>query len=214
MNHKVKNSRSPKEEKLEELLLFLHEIFPKQQTMNPFYKLNLNKYPSKYSHFHQLLTHFFTLIYQNNRALENQKFITHRDDVLASLQILETVSLEAYRNQNQILEACFEKLKNNTTPNQVLPRKFIEGIIEKQKSQTNKIIGEMVQRGYLELVGGYKNRGFLYKIIILNQDNKITDKVEKPTSKVDIFEGFDDFDNNENIDYNYKSDNYKKYTKG
>ena len=73
MIHKPKNSRSPKEEKLEELLLFFFEIFQKQETINPFFKLNLNQYPSKYSHLHRLLTHFFTLIYQNNRTLENQK---------------------------------------------------------------------------------------------------------------------------------------------
>ncbi len=214
MSHKPQNSRSPREEKLEELLLFFFEIFPNQETINPFYRLNLNEYPSKYSHFHKLLTHYFTLIYQNNRTLENQKYITKREDILASLQVLEIISLQAYRNQNKIIEDCFEKLKNNTTPNQVLPRKFIEGIIQKRKSQTSRIINEMVEKGYLELVGGYKNRGFLYQIITFKEQEEATNKVENPNSNKDIFEGFDDFENNENIDYNYKSDNYKKYTKG
>jgi Fic family protein len=208
MSHNPKNSRSPKEEKLEELLFFLFEIFPKQETINPFYKINLKEYPSKYSHLHQLLTHFFTLIYQNNRTLENQKFITKRDDVLASLQVLEIISLEAYRDKNQITESCFEKLKNNTTPNQVFARKFIEGIIQKRKSQTSRIINEMVEKGYLERVGGFRNKGFLYQIITFKEVEKVTNKVEKPTSKVDIFEGFTDFDDNENIDSQYSNDNF------
>ncbi len=210
MSHKPRNSRSPREEKLEELLLFFFEIFPNQETINPFYRLNLNKYPGKYSHLHQLLTHFFTLIYQNNRTLENQKFITKREDILASLQVLEIVSLQAYRNQNQIIEDCFEKLKNNTTPNQVLPRKFIEGIIQKRKSQTSRIINEMVEKGYLELVGGYKNRGFLYQIISPLTPKGGTSELKKETPKTkDIFNGFDDFENNQNIDYQYRKDNFR-----
>lgn len=132
-HHKPKNSRSKKEEKLEELLVFLFEIFPKEQTENPFYKINLEQYPSKYSHLHKLLTHFLTLMYQNNRTMENHQFITQREDVLASLQLLEIVSLEAYRNENQIIEECYQKLKNNSLPDQKLPRKFIEGIIQKKE---------------------------------------------------------------------------------
>lgn len=208
MSHNLKNSRSPKEEKLEEILFFLFEIFPKQETINPFYKLNLKKYPSKYSHLHQLLTHFFTLIYQNNRTLENQKFITKREDVLASLQVLEIISLQAYRDKNQILEVCLEKLKSNTTPNQVFARKFIEDILQKRKSQTSKIINEMLEKGYLERVGGFRNKGFLYQVITFKEERKATPKVEKLNSKIDIFEGFTDFEDNENIDSQYSNDNF------
>ncbi len=208
MSHNLKNSHSPKEEKLEEILFFLFEIFPKQETINPFYKLNLKKYPSKYSHLHQLLTHFFTLIYQNNRTLENQKFITKREDVLASLQVLEIISLQAYRDKNQILEVCLEKLKSNTTPNQVFARKFIEGILQKQKSQTSKIINEMLEKGYLERVGGFRNKGFFYQVITFKEERKATPKVEKLNSKIDIFEGFTDFEDTENIDSQYSNDNF------
>jgi hypothetical protein len=208
MSHTSKNSHSPKEEKLEELLFFLFEIFPKQETINPFYKLNLKEYPSKYGHLHQLLTHFFTLIYQKNRALENQKFITTREDILASLHVLEIISLEAYRGKNQITKSYLEMLKNNTTPSQVLCRKFIEGIIQKRKSQTSKIINELVEKGYLERVGGFKNKGFLYQIITFKEVEKETNTVKKTTSNIDIFEGFDDFDDNENIDSQYRNDNF------
>lgn len=210
MHHNCQSSRSPKEEKLQELLLFFFEIFPKEQTKNLFFEINLNQYPSKYSHLHKLLTHFFTLIYQNNRIMENNTFITQREDVLASLQILEIISLEAYRNQNEIIEDCYQKLKSNSKPNQELPRKFIEGIIQKRKSQTNRIINAMLEKGYLELTGGYKNRGFIYRIITKETPQEITKSPIYLTPKeVDIFDDFTDFKDNENIEYQYRKDNFR-----
>jgi hypothetical protein len=216
-HHSHHNSRNPKEGKLQELLLFLLEIFPKQQTENPFYKIELIEYPSKYAHLHKLLTHFLTLIYQNNRIVENNRYITQREDVLASLQILEIISLQAHRDLNQIAEDCYQKLQNNSKPNQGLSRKIIEVIIQKRKSQTHRIINAMLEKGYLELIGGHKNKGFIYRIIVFKEAEKEQEKAlkkeDKPNSKKDIFEGFDDFNDNNYIDYNYKSDNYKKYVK-
>lgn len=213
-NHKPQNSRSKKEEKLEELLLFLFEIFPNKATQNPFYKVSLNQYVSKYSYLHKLLTHFLTLIYQSNRIMENKGYITQREDVLASLQILEIVSLEAYREENEIIEDCYQKLKNNSLPNQELPRKFIEGIIQKRKSQTNRIIKVLQDRGYLKLVGGHRNRGYLYQIMEVEIEEKKKEKISKTNLKTTksntIFEEIQaEFNDNQNIEYQYRKDNFR-----
>ncbi|WP_133062889.1 hypothetical protein, partial [Flavobacterium davisii] len=84
-NHTGKKGRSYTNDLLLYLIEILHQIFPKEETINPFYKVVLDKYPSEYQYYYKLLTHYITLINQKHRAMEKQKFVTTREDIVASL---------------------------------------------------------------------------------------------------------------------------------
>ena len=82
--------------------------------------------------------------------------------------------------------------------------------LQKKKSQTHRIIQILKDQGYLEYVGGYKNKGFLYKIIDLEKEKSVSKTVSKTTNTNTIFEEIQgEFNDNQNIDYQYRKDNFR-----
>jgi hypothetical protein len=149
---------------LDELVLALHKIYPKEETINPFYKVKLEDYPTEYGHYLKLLTHYFTLIYKNNRAMDKAKYISSREDLVASLNILEIMTLKKYRTQQSTAEELHEILKNNTKTGQILSTKNIREIIGYKKTQTHQFIQILIKMNKLEQVGGHRIIGYLYQI--------------------------------------------------
>ena len=147
-----------------ELVKILDKIFRKEETINPFYKIELSDYPTEYQHYLKLLTHYITLINQKNRTMEKHKFVTSREDIIASLNLLEINTLKHYRTQKQSAEELYEILKNNTHKDQILTSKNIREIINYKKTQTHQFIQILLKMNKLEQVGGHRNIGFLYKL--------------------------------------------------
>jgi predicted transcriptional regulator len=149
-----------------ELIKILHEIFPKGETINPFYKLELEDYPTEYQHYFRLLTHYITLINQKYRAMEKQRFVISREDITASLNLLEINTLSQYRSTKQQSEELFEILKQNTKEGQILSSRNISEIIQYKKSQTQRFIVMLLEMNKLERVkDSNKNIGYLYRLI-------------------------------------------------
>lgn len=165
MNHSYKNGRSERNEILKKLVLVLHQIYPEEETTNPFYRVNLEDYPTEYLHYHKLLSHYFTLIHKNNRAMEKARYITSREDVLASLQVLEIVTLKQYRSEKKTAEDMYKLLQKNTKENQVLSARQISEIICYKKTQTSRIIKILLEMEKIEKVSNHhKSIGYLYKL--------------------------------------------------
>jgi len=163
-NHTYKNGRSTTNELLQKLIEILHQIFPKEETINPFYKVELNHYPSEYQYYYKLLSHYITLLNQKHRAMDKQKFVTSREDILASLNVLEIMVLKSYRTEEQTANEVVKILKSNTTENQILTAKNISQIINYRKTQTARILKILLKMDKIELVSSHKNIGYLYKI--------------------------------------------------
>jgi hypothetical protein len=147
-----------------ELLGVLHRIFPKEETINPFYKIKLEDYPATYSHCFKLLTHYLTLIYKNHRPMDKSSYITSREDIVASLNLLEIMTLKTYRTQQSTAIELHEILKKNTKPGQILSAKNIREIINYKKSQAHQFIQILIKMNKLEQVGGHRNIGYLYQL--------------------------------------------------
>jgi hypothetical protein len=152
-------------ENLKELVLILSKIYPTQETINPFYKVNLNQYPTEYQHYYKLLTHYFTLIYKTQRPMEKAKYISSREDILASLQLLEIVTLKKYRSQETQAQELYEVLKKNTKAEQILSSRNIREIIHYSKTQTHRFILILLEMNKLEKVSNHsKSIGYLFKL--------------------------------------------------
>jgi hypothetical protein len=152
-------------ENLKELVLVLSKIYPTGETINPFYKIELNQYPTEYQHYYKLLTHYFTLIYKTQRPMEKAKYISSREDIVASLQLLEIVTLKKYRTQETQAQELWEVLKKNTRENQVLSSRNIREIIHYSKSQTHRFILILLEMNKLEKVSNHsKSIGYLFKL--------------------------------------------------
>jgi DNA-binding MarR family transcriptional regulator len=165
MNRRYKKCRSKRTEILKKLVLVLHEIYPTGETQNPFYRLKLEDYPSEYLHYHQLLSHYFTLIHQNNRAMEKSRYITSREDIMASLQVLEIVTLKQYRSEKKTADSILEVLQDNTREGQILTARQISEIIGYKKTQTARIIKILLEMNKIEKVSHHhKSIGYLYKL--------------------------------------------------
>ena len=152
-------------ENLKELVLILSKIYPTEETINPFYKIELNQYPTEYQHYYKLLTHYFTLIYKTQRPMEKAKYITSREDIVASLQLLEIVTLKKYRTQQTQAQELCEVLKKNTKENQILTSRNIREIINYSKTQTHRFIVILLEMNKLEKISNHsKSIGFLFKL--------------------------------------------------
>jgi hypothetical protein len=169
---KEKRNRNP----LQELLKTLHEIFPTGETINPFHRIKLRDYPTEYEHYLKLLTHYITQINQKHRAMEKQRFVTSREDIMASLNLLEIVVLKQYRGQKQQAEAIYDVLKANTKKGQLLSARNIAEIIQFQKSQTHTFIQILLEKKQLEKVGDtHPSVGFLYRLIQNEEETQETE---------------------------------------
>jgi hypothetical protein len=151
--------------KLNELLYVLDAIFPTQETINPFYKVELNQYPSNYQLYHKLFTHYFTLLYKNHRAMDKARYITSREDIMASLHLLEITILKEHRKEKQTAQQVYKTLKEFIQKDQELTARNIAEIIHYKKTQTSRFIKDMLHQNLLEKVcAKKKNTGYLYKL--------------------------------------------------
>ena len=152
-------------ENLKNLVLILSKIYPTEETINPFYKIELKQYPTEYQHYYRLLTHYFTLIYKTQRPMDKAKYITSREDIVASLHMLEIVTLKKYRTQEIQAEQLYEVLKKNTKENQVLTSRNIREIVNYSKSQTHRFIVILLEMNKLEKISSHhKSIGYLFKL--------------------------------------------------
>ncbi|WP_219845012.1 hypothetical protein, partial [Flavobacterium columnare] len=163
-NHTGKKGRSYTNDLLLYLIEILHQIFPKEETINPFYKVVLDKYPSEYQYYYKLLTHYITLINQKHRTMEKQKFVTSREDIVSSLNLLEIMVLQSYRSEEQTAKEIYQILKNNTKEDQILTAKNISQIIHYKKTQTARIIKILLKMDKIILVSTHKKIGYLYQL--------------------------------------------------
>ena len=191
--------KSSHELKLVVLLDFLLELFPNTSTNNPLEpSLLLNNYPTTFKDYHQLLTHFFTILNENNREKKGLKIVSQKEDVLMSLTLLSRINYQETFLPEEKLYNAYLQIKNHTTAHDRVTSKHIKNILGLGRTSTYKLIEGLREAGFLTLLGGYKNRGYIYK---LRRD--VSDKSEIFTAKtaVDIFEDFDDFEDNENHFY-------------
>jgi hypothetical protein len=197
-------------ENLKNLVLILSKIYPTAETINPFYKIELSQYPTEYQYYYRLLTHYLTLIYKNQRPMEKAKYITSREDIVASLQLLEIVTLKKYRTQETQAQELWEILKNNTKENQILTSRNIREIANYSKSQTHRFIVILLAMNKLEKVSTHhKSIGHLFKIVASEEEKPMVENQSPKTKKETIFDGFDDFNDNQNIEYQYRKDNFR-----
>lgn len=152
------------EQEIVKLLQILHKIFPDQQTINPYYKIQLDDYPSNYQLYHKLFTHFFTLIFSKHRPMEKAMYITAREDIIASLNLLEVALLRENRKQRRNNEQLYQLLKYRTLKDQLLSSQDISQIIGYKKTQTQRFINHLLDENLLKIVGGTKNKGYLYQL--------------------------------------------------
>lgn len=151
--------------RLKKLLLVLEEIYPKEETENPFYRIELHDYPDSFLHCHRLLTHYITLIYKIHRPMNKKRYITSREDVMASLQLLELVTLKHYRSEKKQSEELHETLKINTQENQILTAKQIREIIGYSKTHTQRFINILLKQNKMERVSNHHpSIGYLYRL--------------------------------------------------
>jgi DNA-binding MarR family transcriptional regulator len=179
MNAESKKGRTnPK--LLQELIKALHEIFPTGETVNPFCKIELQDYPTEYQYYLRTLTHYITLINQKHRAMEKQRFVTTREDLTASLNLMEITTLSQYRSEERQMKAIYRVLKQNTFENQVLTAKNIADLTGYKKSQNQKIIDNLLKNNLLyRIKDSHRNIGYLYRL----KTTKHTQTTPKPTPK-------------------------------
>jgi len=148
-----------------ELLGVLHKIFPKEETINPFYKVELSDYPTTYNHCYKLLAHYFTLIYKNHRAIDKSRYITSREDIIASLNLLEIMTLKNYRTHQKTVNEIYITLKSNTKAGQIIAARNIREIFNISKTQSHRYIKALTESGKIEKVSTHhKSIGYLYQL--------------------------------------------------
>jgi len=190
--------KSTHELKLIALLDFLLELFPNNQTNNILEPIVLNNYPTTFKDYHQLLTHFFTLLNQNNREKKDFKILTKKEDVLMSLTLLSRINYQETFLPQEKLYNTYLQIKNHTTVNDRVTSKHIRNILGLGRTSANQLILELRKAGFLTFLGGYKNKGYIYK---LKKDISEKSEVIQEKKEIDIFEDFKDFENNENHFY-------------
>ncbi len=164
VNHISKKGRNHSNDLLLYLIEILHQIFPKEETINAFNRIVLDKYPSEYQYYLKLLSHYITLINQKHRAMEKQKFVTSREDIISSLNLLEIMVLQSYRTEEQTANEVYQILKSNTKESQIITAKNISQIIHYKKTQTARIIKLLLKMDKIELVSTQKRIGYLYRL--------------------------------------------------
>ncbi len=96
--------------------------------------------------------------------MDKSSYITSREDIVASLNLLEIMTLRKHRTQQTTAEELHEILKINTKPGQILSAKNIREIINYKKSQAHQFIQILIKMNKLEQVGGHRNIGYLYQL--------------------------------------------------
>jgi Fic family protein len=149
---------------LQDLLRALYIIYPKTCTINTF-EMNLpQKYQPVLEEYHKLLTHFITLIHMTYRIKKNNKYITEKEDVIMSLQMLEIVSFKAIRNKEEKAAEYYILLKEVLKNDKIFTSVILQKLLNQPKTTVFNKIQILTENGYIEKIGGHKNKGYIYKL--------------------------------------------------
>jgi predicted transcriptional regulator len=155
----------------------------------------------------QILTHHLTQLYQNHRVQRTKNVIEIADeDVLTALKIIEALHLNTIENKthlSKINRNYYLKIVENYNDS-LFKSSELQSCLNLSKSQINELLNLFLEHHLIERYG-HKNKGFYYKIIQIR-----TQQIPEKTKQYnDIFDDFTDFNDNENIEYQYRKDNFR-----
>jgi len=147
---------------LYDLLRILYLIYPKAGTVNRYMmRLPAQYYPPDYEDCHRLLTHFITLIHMPYRIVEQKKYVTEKEDVLMSLQMLEIVSLKTLRSKEERAADFLLFVERSPGQRKEFTCLVLRNLLQQPKTTVHNKIQLLIECGYAEKTGGYKNRGYI-----------------------------------------------------
>jgi hypothetical protein len=208
MNHTPKNSRS-KEDLIIEFCLIIKSLFPGEIVAvetNEKYHFLISQLDKKAQKLVQLLTHHLTQLYQNHRVQRAEKVIEIADeDVLTALKIIENLDLNTQEknsylskiNRNHYLKIV-EKFSDT-----LFNSKELQDFLNLSKTQSNNLLNLFLNQNLVQRYG-HQNKNFYYQIIEIRTKPLV--EIEEESN--DIFDGFNDFNDTQNIDYEYRKDNF------
>lgn len=142
-------------------LLYPNEITQSETTISASLKA---KYPLQYVLYFRLLVHFITILNKNYRMKELGRYISEKEDIITSLSILEHVFLKDIRSKEETSRYYYQILKNALPDKHKFSRKTVQEFLELPRTTIHKIMKLLESHGYVERTGGYKNKGYTYRL--------------------------------------------------
>ena len=159
------NIRPKKERALYDLIRNLYIIYPELGTINN-YSMSL---PEKYyqpivEEYHRILTHFITLLNMPYRIKKSGKYITEKEDIIISLQILEIISLREIRNKEEKATDFYKLIKEVLEKDRIFTAAILRKLLNEPKTTLQRKLNLLRECSYIEITGGYKNTGYVYRL--------------------------------------------------
>ena len=121
---------------------------------------------------YQSITYIQTAMNRINRVIEKDTYITTREDVIVSLNIIYNLLEEKKKDEENIQEKTFkahiEKQKETQTNKDLITRKELQKLLRLSKTQTHRIVEKYIKEEVLQLVE-IKGRIHYYKFTKPNE---------------------------------------------
>ena len=201
----MKTSNTPEARKilLYELVGIIEELYPNKQTDNPYFEASQKQIKSltleEQLLFHKLL-HVLTILNKQSRLSPTGKgFETAREDIINVLHLFKPELSENPQNMLLFLDKVKEKFKKEW-----FSKKDLHTAFNIPNRTLERYIHQLLAYDMLLLNKGKVGVKHLYQI----NETPLESALPKENGN-DIFDGFEDFKDNDNIDYQYKADNYR-----
>lgn len=128
-----------------------------------YYKNLIEGLPKEERKMVELLIHHLTKLNQRNRVIHKNRVVEiAEEDILTALEITgEIINPIGFITEKE--QRYFYQLQTEFE-SEIFTRKQAQETIELRKSQTHRILNLLIEKGLLEKVKSFRNRGYKYKL--------------------------------------------------
>lgn len=128
-----------------------------------YYKNLIEELPEEERKLVELLIHHLTKLNQRNRVIHKNRVVEiAEEDILTALEITgEIINPIGFITEKE--QRYFYQLQTEFE-SEIFTRKQAQETIELKKSQTHRILNLLIEKGLLEKVKSFRNRGYKYKV--------------------------------------------------
>ncbi len=160
-----------KQREIAEFCILIKSFYQKEIiTIYPdeYYKNLIEKLPEEERKMVELLIHHLTKLHQRNRIIHKNRIVEiAEEDILTALEITgEIINPIGFITEKE--QHYFYRLQTEFAPSsgsgEIFTRKQAQETIELKKSQTHRILNLFLEKGLLEKVKSFRNKGYKYQL--------------------------------------------------
>lgn len=155
-----------KQKEIAEFCILIKSFYQKEIITiytDEYYKNLIEELPKEERKMVELLIHHLTKLNQRNRVIHKNRIVEiAEEDILTALEITgEIINPIGFITEKE--QRYFYQMQTEFE-SEIFTRKQAQETIELKKSQTHRILNLLIEKGLLEKVKSFRNKGYKYKV--------------------------------------------------